>query len=122
MDKLILVADDDPDIRQLVRFRLEKEGYQVIEAFNGQQAVDLTVNEDPDMLILDIMMPKMTGFEVVKVVREEENQVPILLLTASVQDAHMSQGFDLGANDYLRKPFEAKELIKRVAISLNESS
>ena len=113
---LILAADDDGDILALVSFRLGRAGYSVITAEDGLEALALARERKPDLLILDVRMPKMTGLEVVSSLREEEglNGVPVLLLTASVQDESVKRGFDAGANDYIKKPFSPEELASRV--------
>jgi DNA-binding response OmpR family regulator len=113
---LILAADDDGDILALVSFRLGRAGYSVITAEDGLEALALARERKPDLLILDVRMPKMTGLEVVSSLREEEglNGVPVLLLTASVQDESVKRGFDAGADDYIKKPFSPEELASRV--------
>jgi DNA-binding response OmpR family regulator len=113
---LILAADDDEDILGLVSFRLERAGYTVIVARDGEEALELAVKERPDLAVLDVMMPKLDGFEVTRRLRAEEatNRMPIILLTAKAQDADVQQGFDAGADDYIRKPFSPDELRVRV--------
>ena len=110
----ILVAEDDADIRGLLTYRLGRAGHEVVAASNGVEAWELYQEESPDMLVLDLMMPMMTGLEVVKLVRERGDQVPILLLTASVQEEHMSGGFEAGVDDFMRKPFNPQELLNRI--------
>jgi DNA-binding response OmpR family regulator len=113
---LVLAADDDEDILALVSFRLERAGYAVIVAHNGEEALELAVREQPDLAVLDVMMPKLDGFEVTRRLRAEEatSRMPIILLTARSQDADVQQGFDAGADDYVRKPFSPDELRVRV--------
>ena len=113
---VILAADDDEDILQLVVFRLERSGYTVLQARDGEEALALAVAERPDLAVLDVMMPKMDGFEVTRRLRAEEatKSMPIILLTARAQDADVQRGFDAGADDYLRKPFSPQELRARV--------
>ena len=113
---LILAADDDEDILGLVSFRLERAGYTVIVARDGEEALELAVKEQPDLAVLDVMMPKVDGFEVTRRLRAEEatSRMPIILLTAKAQDADLQQGFDAGADDYIRKPFSPDELRVRV--------
>jgi DNA-binding response OmpR family regulator len=113
---LVLAADDDDDILELVAFRLERSGYTVIVAHDGEEALELAVRERPDLAVLDVMMPKLDGFEVTRRLRAEEatSRMPIILLTARSQDADVQQGFDAGADDYVRKPFSPDELRVRV--------
>lgn len=113
---LVLAADDDDDIVGLVVFRLERAGYKVIVAHDGEEAFELAVKERPDLAVLDVMMPKLDGFELTRRLRATEatKQMPIILLTARSQDADVQQGFDAGADDYLRKPFSPDELRVRV--------
>ena len=113
---VILAADDDPDILELVTFRLERSGYTVLQARDGEEALSLARQARPDLAVLDVMMPKMDGFEVTRKMREDEStrHIPIILLTARAQDADVQQGFDAGADDYIRKPFSPQELRARV--------
>jgi DNA-binding response OmpR family regulator len=113
---VVLAADDDEDILALVAFRLERSGYTVLQARDGQEALDLALSEKPDLAVLDVMMPKLDGFELTRRLRSEEatSRMPIILLTARAQDTDVAQGFDAGADDYLRKPFSPQELRTRV--------
>lgn len=113
---LVLVADDDEDIRSLVTFRLERSGYEVVQAADGEEALRLAVERTPDLAILDVMMPKLTGYEVTRRMREAEGTdgIPVILLTARVQEADVERGFEAGADDYIRKPFSPQELRARV--------
>jgi DNA-binding response OmpR family regulator len=117
---LILIADDDPDILDLVRLRLGQVGYETVTAKDGQHALDLVRERSPDACVLDVMMPKMSGFEVVQAMRKDESlsEIPVLILTATVQDQDVARGFEVGADDYLRKPFNPRELQARVAALL----
>jgi DNA-binding response OmpR family regulator len=113
---VILAADDDEDILQLIVFRLERSGYTVLQARDGEEALALARERRPDLAVLDVMMPKIDGFELARRLRAEPvtNRMPIIMLTARVQDADVQQGFDAGADDYLRKPFSPQELRARV--------
>ncbi len=113
---VILAADDDEDILQLVAFRLGRSGYRVLEARDGEQALALAMEHEPDLAVLDVMMPKMDGLEVARRLRAAEatSRMPIIMLTARAQDADVEGGYDAGADDYLRKPFSPKELRLRV--------
>ena len=113
---LVLVADDDPDILALVTFRLERAGYDVVAASDGEQALQLALAQPPDLAVLDVMMPKLDGYEVTTRLRQDERtrRMPIILLTARVQEADIARGFEVGADDYVRKPFSPQELGARV--------
>jgi DNA-binding response OmpR family regulator len=112
----ILVADDDPDILELVAFRLEQAGYETMRARDGEEALELARGDAPELCVLDVLMPKLNGFEVLRALREAEatKAVPVIMLTASVQDRDVARGFEIGADDYMRKPFNPRELLARV--------
>lgn len=109
----ILVADDEEEIRELLRLYLEKDGYQVLEAADGRSALSLLEKEEIDMALLDIMMPEMDGYHVLKKLRENSN-MPVMILSAKNQDADKILGLDLGADDYLAKPFNPMEAVARI--------
>jgi DNA-binding response OmpR family regulator len=113
---LILVADDDPDIRSLVELRLEKSGYDVVAAGDGEQAFATALERAPDIALLDVMMPKLDGYEVTQRLREHEatRHLPIILLTARVQETDIARGVEAGADDYVKKPFSTNDLRDRV--------
>jgi DNA-binding response OmpR family regulator len=113
---VVLAADDDEDILELVTFRLERSGYTVVQARDGEEAWNLAQAKRPDLAVLDVMMPKLDGFELTRRLRANEatSRMPIILLTARAQDADVQQGFDAGADDYIRKPFSPQELRARV--------
>ena len=119
-DKLVLVADDDDDVRELIVFRLARAGYEVVTAADGNQAVEVALARAPDLCVIDLMMPGLDGYEVTVRLRGSERlaKVPILLLTASVEDAAVSRGYEVGANDYIKKPFSPKQLVERVGAML----
>ena len=120
---LILVADDDGDVRELVVFRLERAGYRVVTAADGQEAVEVALERSPDVCVIDVMMPKLDGYQVTERLRASPGlaEVPIVLLTASVEDAAVSRGFEVGASDYIKKPFGRRELLERIAAALGSS-
>jgi DNA-binding response OmpR family regulator len=119
--KTVLVADDEQDILDLVRFRLEHDGYRVLTASDGQMGLTLAQAEHPDLCILDVMMPKLSGLEVLAQLRADPSTADtrVILLTARGQDADVDRGFELGANDYITKPFSPKELRRRVHAQLS---
>ena len=113
----ILVADDDPDIQALVVLRLERSGYRVLRASDGQEALDIALRERPDLAVLDITMPKLDGCEVTRNLRAhaETAEMPVILLTARVQENDVNVGLEAGADDYIKKPFSPQELGARVS-------
>ena len=113
---VVLAADDDEDILELITFRLERSGYTVVQARDGEEAWNLAQANPPDLAVLDVMMPKLDGFELTRRLRANDatSRMPIILLTARAQDADVQQGFDAGADDYIRKPFSPQELRARV--------
>jgi DNA-binding response OmpR family regulator len=118
--KTVLVADDEQDIVEIVRFRLEHDGYRVLTASDGETALQLARDEHPDLCVLDVMMPKLSGLEVLAQLRDDPATAStrVILLTARGQDADVDRGFELGANDYVTKPFSPKELRRRVSAQL----
>ena len=111
---IVLVADDDPDIRQLVRLRLERSGYTVISAGDGAEALDLAAANVPDIAILDVAMPNLSGLEVTRVLRERYATMPVILLTARARESDVREGAAAGADAYITKPFSPQELESRV--------
>ena len=120
MDNKILIAEDDEDIIGLLKLYLEKDGYELILANDGEEAFAKVLQNDISLAILDIMMPKMNGYELTKKLREV-TQIPILILSAKNQDSEKILGLDLGADDYLTKPFNPLEVLARVRSLLRRS-
>ena len=116
----ILIADDEPHIRELVRLYLSREGYELEFAVDGREALEKGLSTQPDLVVLDLMMPKLDGFEVTKGLRQHSD-VPILMLTVRREDTVKVAGLELGADDYLTKPFNPKELVARVKAILRRS-
>jgi DNA-binding response OmpR family regulator len=112
----ILVADDEQDIRELVAYRLSRSGYRIIEARDGEEAFQLAADQALDMAVLDVMMPRLNGFDLTQRLRHTPAtaRLPILLMSASVQEADISRGFAAGADGYLTKPFTPDQLLTRV--------
>lgn len=113
----VLVCDDEADIVSALNIYLSSEGYRVFEAHGGYEALDVLKNEDIHLILLDVMMPRLNGIEVVKRVRENYN-IPIILLTAKSEDADKVEGLNVGADDYITKPFSPVELLARVRSAL----
>ncbi len=120
----ILVVEDEPDIRKLVHYNLTQDHYKVLEADNGEQALKLIQRDQPSLVILDLMMPGMSGLEVCRTLRgkEETARLPILMLTAKAGEADRVLGLEMGADDYLAKPFSPRELVARVRAILRRSN
>jgi DNA-binding response OmpR family regulator len=110
----ILVVDDDKKTTELVKLYLEKDGYQVLAAYDGLQALELARQKRPDLMVLDLMLPGVDGLDVCRILRGEGNKVPIIMLTAKTTEADKLIGLDLGADDYVTKPFSPRELLARV--------
>ena len=116
----VLVADDEPHLLRLVKFRLEREGYRVVTAPDGQAALELARTEQPDLCVLDVMMPKRSGFDVLRELRSDSEcaHMKVIMLTARAQDRDVDAGFSLGADDYITKPFSPQELRVRIGAHL----
>lgn len=119
-DKLILVVDDEPRMIQFIRMNLELEGYRVIQAKDGLGALDKVRDELPDLVILDVMMPDLDGFETLRILRETSD-VPVIMLTVKAEEDDIVRGLRLGADDYVTKPFSPRELSSRVQALLRRA-
>ncbi|MEI3162064.1 MAG: response regulator [Lachnospirales bacterium] len=117
----VLVVDDEASIVNIIAYNLKKEGYEVITAENGEDGLELALRENPDLVLLDIMMPKMDGYEVCRKLREKSN-VPIIMLTARADEVDKVIGLEMGADDYVTKPFGNRELMARVKAHLRRST
>jgi CheY-like chemotaxis protein len=117
---LVLVADDDRDILSLVALGLERSGYRVVQASDGAEALEVALREQPDLAVLDLMMPRMTGLEVTLGLRDDERtrDLPVILLTARVQETDVQAGLAAGATAHVAKPFSLSELCKQVEVLL----
>jgi two-component system KDP operon response regulator KdpE len=119
-NRRILVVDDEERMVRFIRLNLEHDGFQVIEAFNGTQAIEQVRSNLPDLILLDIMMPDIDGFEVLKIIREISS-VPVIMLTAKGEEDDRVRGLELGADDYVTKPFSPRELVSRVRAVLRRT-
>ena len=117
----ILIADDEADIRNLIKLSLEENGYTVFPAQNGKEALDILKAEDINLAILDVMMPVMDGFNLLRKIRENST-IPVIMLTARNDEMDKVLGLNLGADDYLSKPFSVSELVARVGAQLRRSN
>lgn len=120
MNETILVVDDEPKIVQLARDYLEKSGFQVLTSGDGQQALTITRQERPDLIVLDLMLPGMDGLDVCRAIRRESD-VPIIMLTARAEETDQLIGLELGADDYITKPFSPRALVARVRALLRRT-
>ncbi len=116
----ILVVDDEERMVRLIRLNLEREGFEVVEAFNGRQALEKLRDTTPDLILLDVMLPDLDGFEVLQMIREISN-VPVIMLTAKGDENDRVRGLESGADDYVVKPFSTRELISRVRAVLRRA-
>ena len=117
MDRKILIVDDEKNIVDILKFNLEKSGFETIEAYDGTEGVEKAYSESPDLILLDIMLPKMDGFEACKKIREKLS-TPIIMLTAREEEVDKILGLELGADDYITKPFSVRELMARIKANL----
>jgi two-component system response regulator VicR len=118
--KKVLLVDDEKTLVKALKFNLEKEGFLVEEAFNGEEALDKAFKVNPDIIILDLMLPGLDGFEVCREIRKKE-EIPIIMLTAKGEDIDKVLGLELGADDYMTKPFNPRELVARMKAILRRS-
>jgi DNA-binding response OmpR family regulator len=120
--KKILIVDDEVDLVETVRFPLEMEGYRVLVSYNGEDALNQARKENPDLILLDLMLPKLDGYKVCRLLKFDDRykHIPILMLTAKTQEKDKALGVETGANEYITKPFEMDDLLKKVKAYLNK--
>lgn len=121
MSKKILVVDDEKNIVDILTFNLKKDGFETVEAYDGEKGLELALSIKPDLVLLDIMLPKMDGFTVCRKIREKSS-VPILMITAKEEEVDKVLGLELGADDYITKPFSTRELMARVKANLRRNA
>ena len=121
MSKKILIVDDEKNIVDILKFNLKKEGFDTIEAYDGEQAIEMALREKPDLILLDVMLPKMDGFTVCRKLRHTLS-TPILMLTAKEEEVDKVLGLELGADDYITKPFSQRELMARVKANIRRQN
>lgn len=121
MSKKILIVDDEKNIVDILKFNLKKEGFSTIEAYDGEEGYEMALSQKPDLILLDIMLPKMDGFTVCRKVRQTLS-TPIIMLTAKEEEVDKVLGLELGADDYMTKPFSPRELIARVKANLRRTA
>ena len=122
MGKTILIVEDEQNIVDILSFNLAKEGYDTLEAYDGVTGLQLALENNPDLILLDLMLPGMSGFDVCRQVRQSGSSTPILMLTAREEEADKVMGLELGADDYITKPFSMRELLARVKANIRRVS
>ena len=122
MGKTILIVEDEQNIVDILSFNLGREGYDTLEAYDGPTGLQLALEQNPDLILLDLMLPGMNGFDVCRKVRESGSSTPILMLTAREEEADKVLGLELGADDYITKPFAMRELMARVKANIRRVS
>ena len=118
MGKTVLIVEDEQNIVDILSFNLNREGYDTLEAYDGNTGLQLALEQNPDLILLDLMLPGMNGFDVCRKLREAGSAVPILMLTAREEEADKVLGLELGADDYITKPFSMRELLARVKANI----
>ena len=121
MGKKILVVEDERNIVDILTFNLQREGYDTLEALDGAAGLRLALEQDPDLILLDLMLPKMDGFQVCRTLREQGRATPIIMLTAREEETDKVLGLELGADDYITKPFSMRELLARVKSNIRRT-
>ena len=116
MPKKILVVDDEPELVDVLTLRLESKGYEVVSGSNGEEALEKTKEENPDLIVMDVMMPPPNGFQVCRILKDDSQykNIPILLLTAKAAEGDKSLGRESGADDYITKPYQADNLLAKI--------
>ena len=121
MGKTVLIVEDEQNIVDILAFNLSREGYDTMEAYDGVTGLQLALEHNPDLILLDLMLPEMNGFEVCRRIRETGSTTPVLMLTAREEEADKVMGLELGADDYITKPFSMRELLARVKTNIRRS-
>ena len=114
MNKRILIVEDEKNIVDILSFNLSKEGYETLEAYDGEAGLQLALEQNPDLILLDLMLPKMNGFDVCRSLRRENRSTPVIMLTAREEETDKVLGLELGADDYITKPFDIREVLLRI--------
>ena len=122
MGKKILVVEDERNIVDILTFNLQREGYDTLEALDGAAGLRLALDQDPDLILLDLMLPKMDGFQVCRTLRDQGRATPIIMLTAREEETDKVLGLELGADDYITKPFSMRELMARVKANIRRTA
>ena len=120
--KTVLIVEDEKNIVDILRFNLQREGYTTCEAYDGEEGLAKALSQNPDLILLDVMLPKMNGFDVCRTLRDKGDNVPVIILTAREEEADKVLGLEIGADDYITKPFSMRELIARVGANIRRTS
>ena len=120
--KKVLIVEDEKNIVDILRFNLMREGYETLEAYDGADGLNKALTQDPDPILLDVMLPKMNGFDVCRTLREQGQNVPVIILTAREEEADKVFGLEIGADDYMTKPFSMRELVARVGANIRRTA
>ena len=120
--KTVLIVEDEKNIVDILRFNLQREGYQTCEAYDGEDGLAKALSVNPDLILLDVMLPKMNGFDVCRRLRDKGDNVPVIILTAREEEADKVLGLEIGADDYITKPFSMRELIARVGANIRRNA
>jgi two-component system response regulator VicR len=121
MDKKLLIVEDEKSIIDILSFNLRREGYETIEAMDGETGLALAKSDNPDLILLDVMLPKLDGFEVCRKLREQGATTPVIMLTAREEESDKILGLEIGADDYITKPFSMRELLARIKANIRRS-
>ena len=120
--KTVLIVEDEKSIVDIVKFNLEKEGYAALTAYDGEAGLEAARNGNPDLILLDVMLPKMNGFDLCRILRDEGSSVPVIILTAREGESDKVLGLEIGADDYITKPFSMRELMARVKANIRRTA
>ena len=120
--KTVLIVEDEKNIVDILRFNLQRSGYAILEAYDGEDGLKKALSANPDLILLDVMLPKMNGFDVCKALREKGSNVPVIILTAREEESDKVLGLEIGADDYITKPFSMRELVARVGANIRRTS
>ena len=120
--KTVLIVEDEKNIVDILRFNLQRAGYQTLEAYDGEDGLAQAVSANPDLILLDVMLPKKNGFDVCRALRDQGSSVPVIILTAREEEADKVLGLEIGADDYITKPFSMRELVARVGANIRRTT
>ena len=120
--KTVLIVEDEKNIVDILRFNLQRSGYAILEAYDGEEGLRQALSANPDLILLDVMLPKMNGFDVCKALREKGSNVPVIILTAREEESDKVLGLEIGADDYITKPFSMRELLARVRTNMRRAA